>query len=162
MKDCLTKEAFLAIDREIAKYPEDRKSSAVMAALAIAQNEVGWVSKDVVESVASYLEMRPIAVWEVATFYGMYNLEQPGRYKVAICTNLPCALQGANDAVEKIKESLNIGFNQTTSDGLITLKEAECMGACGDAPVMIVNDREMHIKISSDDVDKFVEELKAR
>lgn len=162
MKDCLTKEAFLAIDREIAKYPEDRKSSAVMAALAIAQNEVGWVSKDVVESVASYLEMRPIAVWEVATFYGMYNLEQPGRYKVAICTNLPCALQGANDAVEKIKESLNIGFNQTTSDGLITLKEAECMGACGDAPVMIVNDREMHIKISSDDIDKFVEELKAR
>lgn len=162
MTDCLTKEAFLAIDREIAKYPEDRKSSAVMAALAIAQNEVGWVSKDVVESVASYLEMRPIAVWEVATFYGMYNLEQPGRYKVAICTNLPCALQGANDAVEKIKESLNIGFNQTTSDGLITLKEAECMGACGDAPVMIVNDREMHIKISSDDVDKFVEELKAR
>ena len=106
--------------------------------------------------------MRPIAVWEVATFYGMYNLEQPGRYKVAICTNLPCALQGANDAVEKIKESLNIGFNQTTSDGLITLKEAECMGACGDAPVMIVNDREMHIKISSDDVEKFVEELKAR
>ena len=158
----LSHDAFSAIDKEIAKYPPERKSSAVMAALAIAQNEVGWVSKDVVESVASYLEMRPIAVWEVATFYGMYNLEQPGRYKVAICTNLPCALQGANDAVEKIKESLNIGFNQTTSDGLITLKEAECMGACGVAPVMIVNDREMHIKISSDDVDKFVEELKAR
>ncbi|MDC1311428.1 NADH-quinone oxidoreductase subunit NuoE [Burkholderiales bacterium] len=158
----LSIKAYEDIDKEIAKYPVERKSSAVMAALAIAQNEAGWVSEQVVEDVAAYLDMRPIAVWEVATFYGMYNLEKTGRSKLAICTNLPCALQGANKTVDQLKAKLGIDFNQTSSDGAVTLKEAECMGACGDAPVVIINDREMRGKIGVEVVDSLVEELKLR
>lgn len=158
----LSAEAYDAIDKEVAKYPPNRKQSAVMAALAIAQNELGWLSESAVEDVASYLEMRPIAVWEVATFYGMYNLKKPGRYKLSICTNLPCALQGANKTVDQLKALLGIDFNETDLDGLLTLKEAECMGACGDAPVVIINDREMRGKIGVEDVEKLLEELKAR
>lgn len=158
----LSADAYRAIDKEIAKYPEGRKSSAVMAALAIAQNEIGWVSESVVEDVAGYLDMRPIAVWEVATFYGMYNLKKPGRSKLAICTNLPCALQGANKTVDQLKLKLGIDFNETALDGSVTLKEAECMGACGDAPVVIINDREMRGKIGVTNIDTLIEELKAR
>ena len=106
--------------------------------------------------------MRAIAVWEVATFYGMYNLKKPGRYKLSICTNLPCALQGANKTVDQLKALLGIDFNETDLDGLLTLKEAECMGACGDAPVVIINDREMRGKIGVEDVEKLLEELKTR
>lgn len=158
----LSAEAYDAIDKEVAKYPPNRKQSAVMAALAIAQNELGWLSESAVEDVAIYLEMRAIAVWEVATFYGMYNLKKPGRYKLSICTNLPCALQGANKTVDQLKALLGIDFNETDLDGLLTLKEAECMGACGDAPVVIINDREMRGKIGVEDVEKLLEELKAR
>ncbi|MBT6530990.1 NADH-quinone oxidoreductase subunit NuoE [Burkholderiales bacterium] len=158
----LSAEAYDAIDKEVAKYPPNRKQSAVMAALAIAQNELGWLSESAVEDVASYLEMRAIAVWEVATFYGMYNLKKPGRYKLSICTNLPCALQGANKTVDQLKALLGIDFNETDLDGLLTLKEAECMGACGDAPVVIINDREMRGKIGVEDVEKLLEELKTR
>ena len=158
----LSKEAYQGIDKEIAKYPADRKSSAVMAALAIAQNELGWVSESVVEDVAAYLEMRAIAVWEVATFYGMYNLDKPGRFKLAICTNLPCALQGANKTADQLKALFGINFNETASDGSVTLKEAECMGACGDAPVVIINDREMRGKVSVEDVAGLVEEFITR
>ena len=158
----LSAEAYDAIDKEVAKYPPNRKQSAVMAALAIAQNELGWLSESAVEDVASYLEMRAIAVWEVATFYGMYNLKKPGRYKLSICTNLPCALQGANKTVDQLKALLGIDFNETDLDGRLTLKEAECMGACGDAPVVIINDREMRGKIGVEDVEKLLEELKAR
>lgn len=158
----LSEEAIEKIDREIAKYPEERRSSAVMAALAIAQHEIGWVSKDVVEFVAAHLGMRSIAVWEVATFYGMYNLEKPGKYKIAICTNLPCALQGSNDAVALFKSELGIDFNQTTDDGLVTLKEAECMGACGDAPVVILNDREMRTTVCGSKVADLLAELRKR
>ena len=158
----LSKEAYQGIDKEIAKYPADRKSSAVMAALAIAQNELGWVSESVVEDVAAYLEMRAIAVWEVATFYGMYNLDKPGRFKLAICTNLPCALQGANKTADQLNALFGINFNETASDGSVTLKEAECMGACGDAPVVIINDREMRGKVSVEDVAGLVEEFKTR
>ena len=158
----LSEEAIEKIGREVAKYPEERKSSAVMAALAIAQHEIGWVSKDVVEFVAAHLGMRSIAVWEVATFYGMYNLEKPGKYKIAICTNLPCALRGSNDAVALFKSELGIDFNQTTDDGLVTLKEAECMGACGDAPVVIVNDREMRTTVCGSKVADLLAELRKR
>jgi NADH-quinone oxidoreductase subunit E len=158
----LSAEAYDAINKEVAKYPPNRKQSAVMAALAIAQNELGWLSESAVEDVASYLEMRAIAVWEVATFYGMYNLKKPGRYKLSICTNLPCALQGANKTVDQLKALLGIDFNETDLDGLLTLKEAECMGACGDAPVVIINDREMRGKIGVEDVEKLLEELKTR
>ena len=158
----LSHDAFSAIDKEIAKYPPERKSSAVMAALAIAQHELGWISKDVVENVAKYLDMRPIAVWEVATFYGMYNLDKPGRFKIAVCTNLPCALRGANEVASELQKLLGINYNETTSDGMFTLKEAECMGACGDAPVFIVNDREMKTRIEKENLVELITELKSK
>ena len=128
----------------------------------IAQHETGWVSKDTVEFVASYLDMPSIAVWEVATFYNMYNLEKPGQYKITICTNLPCALRGAEEAAEHLKKKLQIDFNQTSADGRFTLKEGECMGACVDAPVCLVNDRQMEPKMTPANLDKMLDELKNR
>lgn len=158
----LSTDAVARIDREIAKYPVEHKASAVMSSLAIAQHEQGWLSKDIIEWVAAYLDMPPIAVWEVATFYGMYNLEKPGRFKITVCTNLPCALRGANEAADHLKRRLRVGFNETTDDGLFTLKEGECMGACGDAPVCIVNDREMLSFMTPDNLDNMLDELKNR
>lgn len=155
----LSAEAVERIDREIAKYPAEHKSSAVMAALAIAQHEKNWISEEVIEFVADYLDMAPIAVWEVATFYGMYNLEEPGQFKITICTNLPCALRGAEEAAEHLKKKLQIDFNQTSADGRFTLKEGECMGACVDAPVCIVNDRKMACSMTPANLDKMLEEL---
>lgn len=149
------------IDREIAKYPADQKQSAVMSALALAQAEHGWLSTEVMDAVAGYLGMPPVAVYEVASFYTMYNLRPIGRFKVALCTNLPCALQGATAAAEHLKHKLGIGFNETTSDGAFTLKEAECMGACGDAPVLVVNDRRMCSWMNAAKLDELVDELKA-
>lgn len=157
----LSADAMAGIDREIAKYPPDRKASAVIAALAIAQQEKRWISKDVIEFIATYLDMPPIAVWEVASFYNMFNLEQPGQYKITICTNLPCALRGAEEAADHIKKKLQIDFNQTSADGRFTLKEGECMGACVDAPVCIVNDRRMLSSMTPANLDKMFEELKS-
>src|SRR5450432_1384818 len=114
-----------------------------MSALAFAQAEHGWLSSDVMDAVAGYLGMPPVAVYEVASFYTMYNLQPVGRFKVTICTNLPCALRGATIAADRLKSKFGIGFNETSADGMFTLKEGECFGACGDAPVLIVNDRRM-------------------
>jgi NADH-quinone oxidoreductase subunit E len=139
----LSTESLAKIDKALAKYPADRKMSAVMAALTIAQDETGHLSAEVMDFVAQYLEMPPVAVYEVATFYTMYDLAPVGKYKLCICTNLPCALRGANDAAEHLKRKLGIGFNETTADGRFTLKEGECFGACGDAPVMLVNNKTM-------------------
>jgi len=152
-------EALANIDKAVAKYPPDRKQSAVMAALTIVQDESGFLSTDTIEFVAGYLEMAPIAVWEIATFYGMYNLEKTGRYKITICTNLPCALRGAEDAAEHLKKKLEIGFNQTSSDGRFTLKEGECMGACGDAPVCLVNDKKMMSFMTPEKLDDLIDGL---
>ena len=149
------------IDREITKYPPDQKQSAVMSALALAQAEHGWLSTEIMDAVAGYLGMPPVAVYEVASFYTMYNLQPVGRFKVSICTNLPCALQGAAAAAGHIQQKLGIGFNETTADGLFTLKEGECMGACGDAPVLIVNDRRMCSWMDAAKLDELVDELKA-
>jgi NADH-quinone oxidoreductase subunit E len=149
------------IDREIAKYPTDQKQSAVMSALALAQAEHGWLSTEIMDAVAGHLGMAPVAVYEVASFYTMYNLQPVGRFKVSICTNLPCALQGAATAAAHIKQKLGIGFNETTADGVFTLKEGECMGACGDAPVLIVNDRRMCSWMDAAKLDELVDELKA-
>ena len=148
------------IDREIAKYPPDQKQSAVMSALALAQAEHGWLSTEIMDVVASYLGMPPVAVYEVASFYTMYNLQPVGRFKVSICTNLPCALSGAAAAAAHLKEKLGIGFNETTADGTFTLKEGECMGACGDAPVLIVNDRRMCSWMNPAKLDDLVDELR--
>jgi NADH-quinone oxidoreductase subunit E len=153
-------EALVSIDKAVAKYPLDRKQSAVMAALTIVQDEKGFLSRDAIEFVATYLEMPPIAVWEVATFYGMYNLEKTGRYKITICTNLPCALRGAEEAAEHLKRKLEIGFNQTSADGRFTLKEGECMGACGDAPVCLVNDKQMMSFMTAENLDDMIDGLR--
>ena len=156
----LSPAALAKIDRAIAKYPAERRQSAVMAALAVAQGEKGWLSRETVEFVAAYLGMPPVAVWEVASFYSMYNLEPPGRHKIAICTNLPCALSGADRAATHLKERLGLEFGETTPDGRFTLKEAECMGACGDAPVCLVNDKKMVSFMTPDELDRLIEELK--
>ena len=156
----LSSAARTKIDREIAKFPPEHKQSAVMAALAIAQDEHGWISKDVVEAVADYLGMPPISVYEVATFYAMYNTAPVGRHKITVCTNLPCALSGGNQAAAHLKNKLGIGFNETTADGAFTLKEGECMGACGDAPVLLVNNKRMCSRMSQDKLDQLLAELK--
>jgi NADH-quinone oxidoreductase subunit E len=156
----LSADSLKRIDREVAKYPADQKQSAVMAALAIAQDEHGWLSNEVMEAVAQVLGMAPVAVYEVATFYNMYDLKRAGRHKVTVCTNLPCALSGGVDAAERLKAKLGIGFGETTADGCITLKEGECMGACGDAPVLLVDNKRMCSFMSNDKLDLLVEELK--
>ena len=147
------------IDCEIEKYPVDQKQSAVMSALAIAQDEKGWLSNETMDFVAQYLGMPPISVYEVATFYNMYNLQPLGKYKVTICTNLPCGLSGGTDAATYLKQRLSIDFNQTTTDSKFTLKEGECMGACGDAPVLLVNNKRMCSFMSREKIDQLLEEL---
>ena len=155
----LSAESLQRIDREIAKYPPEHQRSAVMAALAVAQDEKGWLSTETMDFVASYLSMPPIAVYEVATFYEMYNTEPVGKHKLAICTNLPCARQGAGKAAEHLKKKLGIGFGETTADKLFTLKQGECFGACGDAPVMLVNDKHMCSWMSAEKIDALLTEL---
>jgi NADH-quinone oxidoreductase subunit E len=155
----LSPEALRKIDREIAKYPPEHKRSAVMAALAVAQDEKGWLATETMDFVAEYLGMPPIAVYEVATFYEMYNTEKTGKHKLTLCTNLPCALQGANRVAEHLKKKLGIGFGETTSDGRFTLKEGECFGACGDAPVLLVNNKRMCSWMSDDKLDALLGEL---
>jgi len=156
----LSPEALARIDQAITKYPADQKQSAVMAALTIAQDEKGWLSTETMDFVARYLDMPPIAVYEVASFYGMYDLQPVGKCKLAICTNLPCALQGATVAAEHLKQKLGVEFGATTADGAFTLKEAECMGACGDAPVLLVNNKRMACAMTPDKLDRLIEELK--
>jgi len=156
----LSPDALAKIDRAVAKYPPDQRRSAVMAALTIAQEEKGWLSTETMDFVAHYLGMPPIAVYEVASFYTMYDLKPVGKYKLTICTNLPCALQGANRAAAHLKERLGIGFNETTGDGLFTLKEGECMGACGDAPVLLMNNKRMLCAMDPEKIDQLLKELK--
>lgn len=155
----LSAEALKEIDRAVAKYPPDQKQAAVMSALATVQKELGWLSPEAMQFVADYLEMPTIAVQEVATFYTMYNTRPVGKVKISVCTNLPCQLSGGESAADYLKQKLGIGFNETTPDGRFTLKEGECMGACGDAPVMIVNDRRMCSFMSREKIDQMLEEL---
>ena len=156
----LSPDALARIDRAIAKYPPDQKQSAVMAALTVAQDEKGWLSTETMDFVAAYLGMPPIAVYEVASFYTMYDLKPPGKYKIALCTNLPCALQGANVAAAHFKKTLGIGFGETTADGRFTLREGECFGACGDAPVLLVNNKRMCCAMTPERLDDLFKELK--
>jgi NADH-quinone oxidoreductase subunit E len=146
------------IDREVAKYPPEQKQSAVMAALFFAQTEQGWLSRDLIGYVAHYLGMPEMAAYEVATFYNMYDLKPVGKYKITVCTNLPCALSGGVHAAEYLKQKLGIDFNETTPDGKFTLKEGECMGACGDAPVMLVNNVHMRCFMTPEEIDTLLGE----
>ena len=156
----LNSESLKKIDREIAKYPPDQKQSAVMSALIIAQDEKGWLSSEVMDFVAQYLGMAPVAVYEVASFYSMYNLKKTGRHKLTVCTCLPCGLQGALDAADHLQQKLGIGFNETTPDGRFTLKEGECMGACAMAPVVLVNNKKMHDYMTHEKLDRLIETLR--
>jgi NADH-quinone oxidoreductase subunit E len=154
----LSPQSLARIDREVAKYPSDEKQSAVMAALAIAQDERGWLSTETMDFVARYLGMPPIAVYEVASFYTMYHLQPVGRCKLTLCTNLPCALQGANVAAEHLRKRLGIDFGETTADGGFTLKEGECLGACGDAPVILMNNKTMLSWMTPEKIDALIDE----
>lgn len=149
------------IDREIAKYPTDQRQSAVMAALAIVQDERAWLSNASMDEVAGYLGMAPIAVYEVASFYNMYNLKPMGQHKITVCTNLPCALSGGVAAAEYLQLKLGVGWKEMTKDGKFTLVEGECMGACGDAPVLTVNNKRMCSFMSHEKLDVLVTELSA-
>jgi NADH-quinone oxidoreductase subunit E len=155
----LSEAARKKIDREVAKYPPDQRQSAVMAALAIVQDEHGWLSSENMSDVAGYLGMAQVAVEEVATFYNMYELEPGGKYRLCVCTNLPCALSGAGEAAAHLKRRLGIGWNETTADGKFTLKEGECFGACGDAPVVIVNNKRMLVGMTAERIDETLAEL---
>ena len=156
----LSEHSIKKIDREVAKYPPDHKESAVMAALAIAQDQHGWLPPELMAEVADYLGMPAIAVQEVATFYNMYNVKPVGKIKISVCTNLPCALSGGERAAHHLKQKLGVDFRSTTEDGQFTLLEGECMGACGDAPVMLVNNHRMCSFMSNEKIDALVDELK--
>lgn len=147
-------------DREVAKYPADQKQSAVMACLSIVQQEQGWVSPEAEEAVAEHLGMAPVAVREVTTFYNMYNQQPVGAYKFNVCTNLPCQLRGGQKALDHLCRSLGVEPYGTTADGSFTVQPSECLGACADAPVMLVNDRKMLSFMSDARLDDLVQTLK--
>lgn len=146
--------------REVAKFPADQKQSAVMACLSIVQQEQGWVSPDSEQVVAEYLGMPVMAVHEVTTFYNMYNQKPVGKFKLNVCTNLPCQLRGGQTALEHLERKLGVHAGETTADGLFTLQPSECQGACADAPVLLVNDRHMCSFMSHEKLDQLVDSLK--
>jgi len=145
---------------EVAKYPADQKQSAVMACLAIVQQEQGHVSAESEKAVAEYLGMPPIAVHEVTTFYNMYNQQPVGRFKLNVCTNLPCQLRGGQKALDHVCGQLGVEDGGTTPDGRFTVQHSECLGACADAPVLLVNDREMCSFMSTERLDDLLDTLR--
>jgi NADH-quinone oxidoreductase subunit E len=155
----LSPEAIAKIDYELTKYPADQRQAAVMSALRIVQTERGWLSKESITEVAQYLGMPEIAAMEVATFYNMYDLNPVGKYKVTICTNISCMLRGSDEIVNHLQQKLGVGFNEITPDGKFCLKEGECMGCCGGAPLMHVNNTQMHEFLTTEKVDAILEEL---
>jgi NADH-quinone oxidoreductase subunit E len=156
----LSQDALKKIDRELAKYPADQRQSAVMSALRIAQDEHGWLPAELQQEIADYIGMPAVAVQEVATFYNMYNTSKQGKHKITVCTNLPCLLSGGDRAAHHLQHKLGVGYKETTADGQFMIVEGECMGACGDAPVMLVNNHRMCSWMSNDKIDALLEELK--
>ena len=146
--------------KEVAKYPPEQKQSAVMACLSIVQQEQGYVSTDSEAEIAAYLGMPAMAVHEVTTFYNMYNQRPVGKYKLNVCTNLPCQLRDGSKALKHLEQKLGIAMGQTTPDGMFTLQQSECLGACADSPVMLVNDRTMCSFMSNDKLDQLIDGLK--
>ncbi|ARU04117.1 NADH-quinone oxidoreductase subunit E [Comamonas serinivorans] len=146
--------------REVAKYPPEGIQSAVMACLSIVQQEYGWVSAESEKAVAEYLDIPPMAVHEVTTFYNMYNQHPVGKFKLNVCTNLPCQLRNGQHALEHLEKKLGIHAGETTADGLFTLQQCECLGACADAPVMLVNDRTMCSFMEDDKLDQLIDGLR--
>lgn len=157
--DLLTSESRAEIDTWVAKYPADRKESAVMAALRIAQEQnEGWLTRDLIEAVAEYLQMDTIAVYEVATFYSMYELEPVGPRKIAVCTNISCLLRGSDEVVTHLEKRLGIKLGETTEDGRFTLKEVECLGACVGAPMCQIG-RQYHELLTPEKIDAILDQL---
>jgi NADH-quinone oxidoreductase subunit E len=156
----LSEQAYQKIDQELTKFPSDQKQSAIMAALAIAQDEHGWLSTATIADVARYLDVPPIAVQEVATFYSMFNTAPVGKYKLTLCTNLPCALRGSDRVGDHLKRRLQVDYQGTTTDGMFTLVEGECMGACGDAPVVLMNNKHMCVHMSEERLDVLIDRLR--
>jgi len=154
----LSKKSLANIDSEVAKYPLERKQSAVMAALRIAQEEKGWLDVETMDFVAGLLEMRPIQVYEVATFYSMYNLKPVGRHTIAVCTNVSCMLRGSDSIVDHLQQRLGIKLGETTADGRYTLREVECLAACGGAPMMQIG-KEYYENLTPEKVDGILEQL---
>jgi NADH-quinone oxidoreductase subunit E len=157
----ISEESKARFAKEVAKYPADQKQSAVMACLAIVQQELGYVSAESEQLVADYLGMAPIAVHEVTSFYNMYNQQPVGKYKLNVCTNLPCQLRDGGKAMAHLKEKLGVDNNQTTEDGLFTLQQCECLGACADSPVLLVNDTTMCSFMTNDKLDQLIDGLRA-
>jgi len=147
--------------KEVAKYPADQKQSAVMACLSIVQQELGYVSADSEKAIAEYLGMPPMAVHEVTTFYNMYNQKPVGTYKLNVCTNLPCQLRDGVKTLQYLEQKLGISMGETTPDGMFTLQQSECLGACADSPVLLVNDRSMCSFMTSEKIDQLVDGLRA-
>jgi NADH-quinone oxidoreductase subunit E len=156
----LSAESIAKIEYELTKYPAENRQAAVMSALRIAQTEKGWLSKETIAWVADYLGIPAIAALEVATFYNMYELEPVGKYKITVCTNISCMLRDSDTIVEHLNKKLGIGFNETTPDGKFTLKEGECMGTCGGAPLFHINNTRMCEFLTPEKVDQILEELK--
>ncbi|MDO8903026.1 MAG: NADH-quinone oxidoreductase subunit NuoE [Hydrogenophaga sp.] len=157
----LSEETLQRFAREVAKYPADQAQSAVMACLAIAQQEHGFVSLEAEKAIANYLGMAPMAVHEVTTFYNMYNQRLVGKFKLNVCTNLPCQLRDGGKALAYLEEKLGIAMGETTPDGMFTLQQSECLGACADSPVMLVNDRHMCSFMSHEKLDQLIDGLSA-
>lgn len=155
----LTKITIQKIDKELKKFPDDQKQSAIIATLQIIQTENGFLTNDLIATAADYLDMPKIAAMEVATFYNMFELKPAGKYKISICTNISCALRDADDIVCHLKKKLKIDFNEVTKDKKFSLKESECMGACGGAPLMTVNNQKMYEYLTPQKVDQILEEL---
>lgn len=154
----LTDGIIAEIQKELNKYPADRKQSAVMAALRIVQDEFRWVSQEIMQEIADLLEMPAIHVYEVATFYSMYEHKDVGQHKLCVCTNISCQLRGSQQVLEHLKNKIGIGPGETTADGRISIKEVECLGACGGAPMMQV-DREYYENLTTESIDKILEGL---
>lgn len=155
----LSPQAIEKIEVELTKYPANQRQAAVMSALRIVQTERGWLSQESISEVAQYLGMPEIAALEVATFYNMYDLQPVGKHKITVCTNISCMLRGSDEIVSHLKTRLGIGFNEITSDGKFSLKEGECMGCCGGAPLMHVNNTQMHEFLTTAKVDEILKNL---
>lgn len=155
----LSQESLNKIEFELTKYPAENRQAAVMSALRIAQTEKGWLSKETISYVAEYLRIPAIAALEVASFYNMYELEPVGKYKISVCTNISCMLRDAEVIVEHLKQATGIGFNETSADGRFTLKEGECMGCCGGAPLFHINNTKMYEYLTPEKVDEILKGL---
>lgn len=156
----LSAEAIEKIEIELKKYPADQRQGAVMSALRIVQTERGWLSPECISDVAQYLRIPEIAALEVATFYNMYDLEPVGKYKITVCTNISCMLRDSDEIVQHLQNKLGVGFNEVTPDGKFCLKEGECMGCCGGAPLLHINNAEMHEFLTVEKVDAILKGLK--